>query len=88
MTRKRSRLEICLDVLEVLEKKSDCMTHVMYKSNLSWLPLNKLLNNLESKGWIKSERSIEYSAKYSITDKGREMLKFFRINEIKEIMSI
>lgn len=76
MTRKRSRLQIYLNVLKVIAKGVQKPTNIMYKCNLSWIPLMEILNSLLSQGLI--ER-MDYDKRriYEITEKGKNVLRYF-----------
>jgi hypothetical protein len=43
LTEKRSRLEIYLDVLRIVSQGEKKPTHIMYKANLSWVPVNDII---------------------------------------------
>lgn len=103
MTNKRSRLEIFLDVLRVINNGTQKPTHIMYRSNLSWVPLNEVLESLLAQGLvIKEERPSKartgrggfsiLSTKvrhplydYKITEKGRNVLRYF--DKAKEVFN-
>jgi len=53
MTQKRSRLEIYLDVLRAIKKGVNKPTRIMYKTNLSWKPLQEILESMTSQEIIK-----------------------------------
>jgi len=76
LTRKRSRLQIYLNVLKVIAKGVQKPTNIMYKCNLSWIPLMEILNSLLSQGLI--ER-MDYDKRriYEITEKGKNVLRYF-----------
>ena len=80
MTRKRSRLEIYVDVLKTVKSGVNRPTNIMYKCNLSWLPLREILESLISQGLLeaidKGNRRV-----YEITEKGREVLSYFKKTE-------
>ena len=72
--RKRSRLEIYFDVLRVIRRGTNKPTRIMYSSNLSWLPLTRILSNLTSRGYIINEQFKGHSF-YKITAKGWQALE-------------
>jgi len=77
MTVKRSRLEMCLDVLEKINQGVIKPTNIMYRCNLSWRPLQEILGSLIERGLI--EEIEEYNRKYyMITKKGREVLVYLK----------
>ena len=94
MTNRRSTLEIYLDVLWEIKKGTEKPTRIMYGSNLSWIPLQKVLNSLVSEGLVMeieaSERKDKRTPKtYKITQKGENVIQYFRrakdLLPIKEI---
>jgi len=80
MTRKRSRLEIYLDILRTVKSGVNRPTNIMYKCNLAWKPFKRILSALVDNGLImkieKGNRKI-----YELTDKGQFMLKYFETAE-------
>ena len=76
MTPKRSRLEIYLDVLKVVRKGTHRPTRVMYRTNLSWKPLMKVLESMIDQGLIaRDEEGVHVT--YRITEMGRNVLGYF-----------
>lgn len=76
MSLKRSRLEIYLDVLKVINRGTHKPTRVMYRTNLSWKPLMKILQSLVDQGLIIKNEDNGHTI-YSITQKGRNVLEYF-----------
>jgi len=76
MTSKRSKLEIYLDILKVISKGTRKPTRIMYKTNLSWKPLMKVLDSLTAQGFIVEEKEGNHIL-YGITDKGKNILQYF-----------
>jgi len=77
MTGKRSRLEIYLEVLEVVRHDVDKPTRIMYAANISWKPLQEIITTLLENGLIHEEET-KLSKRYTITDKGKSALGYFR----------
>jgi len=73
---KRSRLEIYVDVLQVIDGGCHKPTSIMYKSNLSWIPLREVLNSLTSQGAV-TVKNTGRRREYYITEKGKEILKYY-----------
>ena len=71
MGKKRNRLEIIRDILEVIREKSGKIgpTRILYKSNLSHQMMDDYLNELKQKGFV-MERAEKRSKTYEITQKG------------------
>ncbi|RLI31226.1 hypothetical protein DRO56_05395 [Candidatus Bathyarchaeota archaeon] len=91
MTRRRSKLEIYLDVLWVIKNGTNKPTRIMYGANLSWKPLQKILDSLVSQGLIMEIESGERGDKrttkiYKITQKGENVLKYF--SKAKELLPL
>lgn len=84
MGRKRDRLEIIKDILNVIREKSGKIkpTHILYKSNLSHQMMEEYLQELIKKGFI-VEQPLSTKGKstktYSITDKGIRFLDKYRM---------
>ena len=75
MTYKRSKLELYLEVLDAINKGTGKPTRIMYRTNLSWKPLMKILESLQDQSLIKSEKK-RSSTVYRITDKGKNVLEY------------
>jgi predicted transcriptional regulator len=81
MSARRSKLEIMLNVLGAIEKGIDKPTRIMYSANMSWNPTQKVLDKLIKEGHIlvTEEYSTQRAKKrYVITEKGRNVLKYFK----------
>jgi len=76
MTR-RSKLEICFDVLNIVNKGVFKPTQIMYKTNLSWSVLQGILNTLIEAEFIRAEQRRKFK-RYYITEKGINSLSYFR----------
>ncbi|MEM2342121.1 MAG: DUF4364 family protein [Candidatus Bathyarchaeia archaeon] len=85
MSKKRSRLEIYLDVLRVIRAGYNKPTNIMYKSNLSWITLQEILSSLVEKGLV---ATIENNGKklYVITARGKNVLS--SLEEVYTTLSI
>ncbi len=77
MTRKRSRLEMYLDVLETMESGINKPTNIMYKCNLSWVPMQEILNSMIEKNLV---AEVEKGSKktYEVTQRGRDLLGYLQ----------
>ena len=86
MNKKRSKLQVIHDILEVIKERNGKIkpTHILYKSNLSHQMMGEYLDELISKGFIQ-EKNLEKSKTYLITDKGLNYLnKYSLIKEFTE----
>lgn len=83
MAKKRTKLQIIHDILEVIRSKNGRIkpTHILYKSNLSYQMMEENLNELKQKGFIK-EHINGKNRTYSITEKGQSYLE--RYKQIEE----
>jgi len=80
MSRKRNKLEIIKDILEVIKNRNGKIkpTHILYKSNLSHQMMEQYINELKIKEMIK-EGKIGNGKTYFITDKGIQYLSQYRM---------
>jgi len=80
MERRRTRLEIMLNVLNAVHDGVDKPTRIMYAANMSWNPTKKILEKLVGEGFLEvnEEPSGKRSKKrYGITEKGIKVLRYF-----------
>lgn len=84
MSKKRSKLEIYLEVLETIMAGYSKPTNIMYKCNLSWITLKEILDSLIEKGLV---TAIERNKRkmYLITEKGRSVVN--RLEETYDLLS-
>ena len=73
---KRSKLQICFNVLEVIKKGVTKPTRIMYSANLSWNTLLEVFMVLTSQGLIKEYHQEGYK-RYELTDKGLDALTHY-----------
>lgn len=80
MTKKRNRLEIIRDILEVIRNRNGKIkpTHILYKSNLSYVMMEEYLNELIEKGFIE-EINEKNQKSYRITEKGLSYLEKYNM---------
>ena len=86
MNKKRTRLEVIKDILEVIKSRNGKIkpTHILYKSNLSYVMMEDYLSELKEKGFI-TETSKTKGKTYQITEKGQEYLrKYSLVSEFTE----
>ena len=81
MAKRRSILEIRLDMLQLVSDGESKPTRIMYGTNLSWKPFRGHLKLLCDQGLIKisdsAHRDKRLSESFEITEKGRQVLKYF-----------
>jgi predicted transcriptional regulator len=75
MIGKRSRLEMYLDVLDKVNEGIKKPTNIMYKCNLSWIPMKEILDSLIEKDLVK-EVVKKNRRTYDITERGRNLLRY------------
>jgi predicted transcriptional regulator len=75
-SKRRSKLEIYIEVLRIIEYGINRPTKIMYTANISWKLLNDILSSLEKKELIE-RKTVKGHSLFFITNKGREMLKTF-----------
>ena len=80
MEKKRNKLQIIRDILSVIKDRNRKIkpTHILYKSNLSYVMMEQYLNELISTGMIKEIRNSR-SKTYEITDKGLNYLSQYAL---------
>ena len=88
---RRSRLEIYLDVLWAIKSGIRKPTRIMYEANLSWKPLQRILESMVSQGLIEkmdatSNRDKRTNTVFQITQKGENIINYF--NRGKEFLKI
>jgi predicted transcriptional regulator len=88
MNKKRTRLEVIKDILEVIKSRNGKIkpTHILYKSNLSYAMMEGYLAELKEKGFIVELEAEGHrkgkngnSKSYKITDKGIEYLNKYSL---------
>ena len=80
MGKKRNRLEVIRDILQVIRNKNGKIkpTHILYKSNLSYQMMDEYLNELMGKEFIKQVKT-QKGKTYVITEKGLNYLNKFSL---------
>jgi len=73
-SRRRSKLEIYVDVLRIIERGVNKPTRIMFAANISWKPLNEILANLERQGLIEC-KTVKNRTLVFITEKGKRILR-------------
>ena len=81
MTNRRGDVEIYVNIMEEIRNGTSKPTKIMYASNISWLPLQRMLKSLIDNELIVESESDEKDGRtdkvYGITDKGRSVLEYF-----------
>lgn len=75
--RRRSRLDICLNILRAVRSGVKKPTRIMYAANISWTVLKKILKSLVAAGFlseIESQGRRRTTRHYEITESGLNIL--------------
>ncbi|MFQ5941848.1 MAG: winged helix-turn-helix domain-containing protein, partial [Nitrososphaerales archaeon] len=82
---KRSRFEICVDILMTLADGSRNSTRLMYATNLSSMALKACLTAMISKGFIHEYVDGDKRRLFSLTERGTELLHMYHglMREVK-----
>ncbi len=92
MDKRRSRLEIILTILSAIIEGVDKPTRIMYATQLSWKPTQRMLSHLMEQGLIEMRMNTESrqsKRRYVITEKGVNVLDYFKkANELLTIEEI
>ncbi|UCD45068.1 MAG: hypothetical protein JSV27_00745 [Candidatus Bathyarchaeota archaeon] len=87
MDNRRSRLEIYLEVLQIIKSGTSKPTRIMYQANISWQPLVRILGSMVSQGLVdevdtttvvRRRRDKRTSKVYKITMKGEQVIRYFK----------
>lgn len=88
MSVRRSKFEICIDIISLIKNGTVIPTRIMYHANLSWNPLKEILNTLCLQGVIQEisgDREDKRTKRnYVLTEKGENILRYF--NKAKCLM--
>ena len=77
--RRRSRLEIYLEVLRQVKNGTRKPTHIMYATNMSYRPLREILTSMVSDGFIREieeKRDKRTTSYYEIAQRGLNVLSY------------
>ena len=82
MKNRRSKLEIYLDVLNVIKEGTTKPTRIMYGANLSWKLLQGVLNSMVGQDLIEeidmsTSRDRRTNTVYQVTNKGDSVIRYF-----------
>jgi predicted transcriptional regulator len=84
---RRSKLEINIDILKVLAQRGPLkLTHVMYKANVNCSVLKEYIDFLTQQELIEERTLKKDRIVYAVTEKGLEVLKYFR--ELKIMLPV
>ncbi len=89
MSKRRSMLDIVLDVLSVVRDGVDKPTRIMYAANLSWRPTQRILKMMVERGLLKvveTEGDGRTKRRYVITERGLNVLEYFE--RAKELLNL
>ena len=82
LKQRRSKLEIHLDVLNTIRNGVKKPTRIMYGANLSWKPLQRVLDSLINQDLVMEVDPVDPKDKrtsvcYDLTQKGETVLGYF-----------
>jgi len=89
MSKRRTRLEIILTILSNIMDGLDKPTRIMYATNMSWAPTQKILSNMVEQDLIKvsiNTKNGRSKKRYVITEKGIKVIDYFE--KATEIVSL
>ncbi len=83
---RRSKLEIYLNVLQIIKEGTSKPTRIMYGANISWQPLMLSLGSMVNQGLVReidvSDRGRKWDKRttkvYEITMKGEQVVRYFK----------
>lgn len=82
MTSRRSRFEIYVDILTEIKNGSKKPTQIMYGANLSWIPLQGMLESLTKQGLIEEIEGLKKDKRtkrrFELTSKGENVIRYYR----------
>jgi len=76
MTRKRSNIEIYIDILKTVKSGTRKPTNIMYKCNLAWKPFKQILDSLVENELLEINQRGKRKT-YHLTERGNEVLRYF-----------
>jgi len=85
--KRRSRIQICIDVLSILSQRGlSRITHIMYDSNTNCSLLKTNLTYMIQQGLVEKKPVGKERIAYQVTQKGVTILKTFK--EFKQMLPI
>ena len=85
MAKRRSSLKIYIDVLRTIRGGEKIPTRIMFRTNVSWVPLMKMLEYLISQDLVRRKEESK-RRRYVITEKGKKALTYF--NEVTRLTRV
>ncbi len=98
--KRRSKMEIYLEILSVLQSGETKPTRIMTKTNMAWAQIQREFRDLEEKDLIEIEETPEpgfrkkkdkrSKLQYSLTRKGANVLRYYRkdAGELGELIQV
>jgi len=78
MTRKRSNIEIYIDILRAVKSGTCKPTNIMYKCNLAWRPFKQILESLVENEILEINQMGKRKT-YHLTERGNDILRSFEV---------
>ena len=88
---RRSKLELCITVLEAVKNGTEKPTRIMYEANLSWMSLKNIIFSLVSQDLVEEidvseSRDKRTNKVYRVTEKGNHLISYFhRAEQLLEL---
>jgi len=89
MSKRRSKLEIILDILSAVMDGVDKPTRIMFAAKMSYRSTQRVLSRLVEQGFLEvrmNTKSRQSKKRYVITEKGANVLDYFE--KAKEILPL
>ncbi|MCW3992476.1 MAG: winged helix-turn-helix domain-containing protein [Candidatus Bathyarchaeota archaeon] len=82
---RRSKLEMWLDILSIINSGTSKPTRILYQANLSWRTLQQILGSMVSRGLIREMEILSVrkqdkrtTRRYENTQKGENYIRHFK----------
>jgi len=76
VSRRRSKLEVKISILQAISDGATRQTHIMYRSNLSWSFAHMFIRTMEKQGLI-STMMVKGRKNFILTDRGKRALSAY-----------
>jgi predicted transcriptional regulator len=78
VSRRRSKLEVKISILQAISDGATRQTHIMYHSNLSWSFAHMFIKTMEKQGLI-STIIVKGRRNFILTDRGKRALSAYTV---------
>jgi len=84
MPRRRDDIEICMEILDLLQEKSVTISEIISFTRIKHSKAKQLLETMEKSGWIEPRGSFNDDQRYKnffyILEEGEKVIKFYKDN--------